>query len=142
MNIIRIATNNEISIHPYPKCKNYSEENSALYQLIGDCDMIEHVMPKRLYSEVGGSNKVSQIEGSCVSMLIDEEGLLKYKDINVVASYLYESDRHGSPIVGNVLIVGEKWERNGFSFCGISEIQFNTIFPKLKGLVEKAGAVI
>ena len=139
MNIIKITTNNEISIHSYPT-EIIHEENKALRQLIGNnCRIFEHVMPQRLYSELGAPSSVTNIDGECISMLIDEEGLLKPNSVNLVGSFLYESDKHANPIAGNVLIVGEKWEEDGISFCGIAEEQFNLIYPKLKALVEKAG---
>ena len=42
-----------------------------------------------------------------VMMLVDEEYLYpKTAQINPIASYLYETDVHGHPINGNVLIIG------------------------------------
>lgn len=139
MKIIRISTDNEILVLEYPTGVSYAEENAALREMIGPtCDTYEHVMPKRLYNELGASNKVSRIPGNCVNMLVDEEGLLKKLPVNMVGSWLYESDQHGHPIVGNILIAGEVDEGDGISFCGISEEQFNLLYMKLKGLVEKA----
>ena len=40
-------------------------------------------------------------------MLVNESGLLQDLDINTVGSYLYGTDMHGVPIVGNVLIMKE-----------------------------------
>lgn len=138
MNIIRITTGNMISIHEFPK-GNYSEQNKALRKLIGPkCDIYEHVMPRRLYDELGGSNRVGKNKGSCVSMLVDEEGLYHDLDTNTVGSYLYEADKHGNHIMGNILIVGEQQTRDGIDFCGMSEQQFELLYPKLKKLVEKA----
>ena len=68
------------------------ERNQALRDHIGPkCELYEHVMPKRLYKELHGSSK----RGNCVSMLVDEDG--HYHDLpeNLVASWLYESDKHG-----------------------------------------------
>ena len=48
--------------------------------------------------------------GECVSMLIDEEGRLKPNRANLIGSYLYEYDKHGCPILGNILFIGERWE--------------------------------
>ncbi len=138
MQIIRISTANEISIHDFPN-GSYSEQNRVLRELIGlCCELYEHVMPKRLYRELRASNKVGKKKGSCVSMLIDEKGLYHDLEVNLVGSYLYETDKHGCAIVGNILIVGEAWGRDGIDFCGISEDQFHLLFPKLKELAEKA----
>ena len=39
-------------------------------------------------------------------MIVDEEGLFKAKPVvNFFASWLYETHKHGHPIVGNVLIM-------------------------------------
>lgn len=138
MKIIRISTDNEISTHEYPG-GTYNAQNQNLRELIGPrCELYEHVMPKRLYTELGGSNKVSNEEGGCVSMLIDEEGLYHDLESNIVGSYLYEADKHGCAIAGNILIVGERWNEDGIDFCGISDNQFGVLYPKLKEIAEKA----
>lgn len=138
MKIIRISTENEITIHEFPE-GTYREQNRKLREMIGHrCELYEHVMPKRLYTELGGSNKVSNEKGSCVSMLIDEEGFFHDLETNIVGSYLYEADKHGCVIAGNILIVGERWTEDGIDFCGISDNQFNILYPRLKKLTEKA----
>ena len=71
-------------------------------------------------------------------MLIDEEGLYHDLDDNMVGSYLYETDRHGHVIAGNILIVGEVWTGDGIGFCGMSDIQFNLLYPQLEKLTKKA----
>lgn len=138
MKLIKITTDNEISVHEFPE-GNYSEQNEALADLIGPkCRLCEHVMPNRLYKELGGSNKVGKVKWSCVSMLVDEEFLYHDLDMNGVGSFLYETDKHGSPIMGNILIVGEVWTGDGIDFCGMSEQQFNLLYPKLEELTKKA----
>lgn len=138
MKIIRITTDNDISIHELPE-GSYEEKNSALRKLIGNrCELCEHVMPMRLYTLLGRSNKVGKEKGSCVSMLIDEEGLFHDLACNLVGSFLYESDKHGNPIVGNILIIGEYWNGDGIDFCGISESQFNILYSKLEKLTKEA----
>lgn len=134
MKLIKITTENQISVHDFPE-GNIMEQNQALRNHIGPkCEIYEHVMPTRLYKELHGSNK----SGNCVSMLVDEDG--HYHDLpeNLVASWLYESDKHGYPILGNVLIVGEKWEGSGIIFCGIPGDQFDLLFPQLRKLTEEA----
>ena len=54
-----------------------------------------------------------------------------------IASWLYETDRHGYPILGNALIIGEKYGNAGIEFCEMSEEQFNLIFPRLKDCEKK-----
>lgn len=138
MKIIKITADNEISVHDFPQ-GDYSQQNKALRELIGpECELYEHVMPKRLYKELGGSDKVTKTKGSCVSMLIDEEGLYHDLETNMVGCFLYETDIHGAPIVGTILIVGEQWGSDGIDFCGISENQFSLLYPKLEELTKKA----
>lgn len=71
-------------------------------------------------------------------MLIDEEGIYHDLEDNIVGSYLYETDKHGHMIAGNILIVGEVWGRDGIDFCGISDSQFDLLYPKLEELARKA----
>lgn len=41
-------------------------------------------------------------------MIVDEEGLLKPNFINLTGSWLYGTETHGNPIMGNILIVREE----------------------------------
>ena len=50
----------------------------------------------------------------------------------LIGSYLYEYDKHGCPILGNILFIGEKMGNSGVDFCGISEENFDRL---KKGLV-------
>lgn len=122
MKLIKISTNLELTIHDFPT-GTHGEQNEYLRELIGeDCRLYEHVMPKRLYTDLKMKNHPTKIPGQCVSMLIDEESLLKEGNIpNLIGSYLYETDKHKIPIMGNVLFVGEEWTGDGIDFCGIEE---------------------
>ena len=72
--------------------------------------------PKRLYTLTE--------EQYPVMMLVDEEYLFhKTAQVNPIASYLYETDVHGHPINGNVLIIGMKEGLDGMEFCGINAEQ-------------------
>lgn len=53
--------------------------------------LIEHVNPMRLKRPY--------------CMLVNESGLLLDLDLNTIGSWLYGTDRHGQPIVGNVMIM-------------------------------------
>ena len=142
MRIIKISTDKKISVHDFPE-GSYSDQNRVLKELIGPrCELFEHVMPKRLYTVLGGSNKVRKKEGSCVSMLIDEEGLYHDLEDNMVGSWLYETDKHGHPIVGNILIIDKVKGSDGIDFCGISDSQFDLLYPKLNELVKKARELV
>lgn len=138
MKIIRITTSDKISVHDFPE-GTYEEQNRILREYIGPkCSIYERVKPKRLYTEFGGSAEAGNEKGNCVSMLIDEDGLYNGLAENLAGSWLYESDRHGNEIVGNILIVGEVWTDDGIDFCGISESQFNMLYPKLENLAKEA----
>lgn len=138
MKIIRITTDNEIFTHEFPQ-GSISTVNNELYSLIGPhCELMEHVMPNRLYKVLGASNRPNKELGSCTSMLMDEEACYHDLEVNLVASWLYESDIHGHPIMGTVLIIGEHWGGDGLEFCGMSDEQYNLLYPKLEELTKKA----
>ena len=137
MKIIKITTDNEISVHEFPE-GTYEEQFEVLRNLIGPkCELIEHVMPKRLYNVIGASNTVRRELGSCANILIDEDGHYHKLPVNVVGSWMYETDKHGYPILGNILVAGETWHGAGIDFCGLSEDQFNLIYPQLEEIVKK-----
>lgn len=134
MRMIRITTDNEISVHEFPE-GTFAEENAVIREHIGPrCELYEGVRPKRLYNELGAATS----RNGGVSMLVDEDGLYHELDMNTVGSWLYETDKHGHPIVGNILIVGTEWRGNGVSFCGISEEQFDLLYPQLEEITRKA----
>ncbi|RKJ19610.1 hypothetical protein D7X48_12650 [bacterium D16-50] len=140
MKIIRISTDSEMSVHEFPE-GTYREQNEELRRLIGpQCELFEHVLPKRLYSELGVPGKVLREAGGFVSMLIDEEGIFNDLDENPIGSYLYETDKHGHPIAGNILLVGEKLSSEGVDFCGISDKRFGLLYTQLKEMIEKERA--
>ena len=136
MKIIKISTDLEMTIHEFPT-GTYEEQNKYLRELIGeDCELYEHVMPKRLYTELQHLDRPTKISGQCVSMLIDEECLLKGKlTPNLIGSYLYETDKHRNPILGNILFVGEEWTCDGVDFCGIEESVFQKLELQLNNMI-------
>ena len=113
MNLIKISTDLELSVHEFPT-GTHEEQNNKLRELIGnDCRLYEHVMPKRLYTELHQMDHPTKVKGQCVSMLIDEEGLLKEVIIpNLIGSYLYETD-----------------------FCGIEESVFKILELQLNNMI-------
>ncbi len=121
MRLIRITTDNEVSI--CEKEGMYTRDELAM--LIGeDCEYAETVMPRRLYNELG----IPKIEAV---MLVDEDGRMRDKPMNVLGSWLYETDKHCTPIVGNVLITGfmQGNERNDVS--DMKEEQLNHLYDFL-----------
>ncbi len=145
-NLIKISTDLKLTVHEFPT-GGYVEENQFLRNLIGNrCYVYEHIMPSRLYSELHMKDRPTKVDGQCVSMLIDEEGLFKKNEPNLIGSYLYETDKHGHPIMGNVLFVGERWNDDGIDFCGIEDsvfeelrMQLNYILDAIKKMKEVFG---
>lgn len=135
MKLIRISTDLELSVHEFP-AGTHSEQNDYLRELIGNkCNLYEHVMPERLYTDLKMKNRPTKVPGQCVSMLIDEEGLLKPNIPNLIGSYLYKTDEHNIPIMGNILFVGEEWGGDGIDFCGIEEETFKLLELELNNMV-------
>lgn len=112
MKLIKISTDLEMTVHEFPTGNN-GKQNKVLRELIGNgCDLYEHVMPRRLYTELHQKNRPTKIPGQCVSMLVDEKGRIKEgMEPNLIGSYLYETEKHGNPIMGNILFVGGKMGR-------------------------------
>lgn len=135
MKLIKISTDLVLSVHEFPN-GTHEEQNQFLRELIGnDCRIYEHVMPDRLYTELHMFDRPSKIPGQCVSMLIDEEGRLKENVPNLIGSYLYRTEQHGCPIMGNILFVGEEWGGDGIDFCGIEDSVFELLELELNNLI-------
>ena len=135
MKLIKISTDLVLSVHEFPN-GTHEEQNQFLRELIGnDCRTYEHVMPDRLYTEWHMFGRPSKIPGQCVSMLIDEEGRLKENVPNLIGSYLYRTEQHGYPIMGNILFVGEEWGGDGIDFCGIEDSVFELLELELNNLI-------
>lgn len=142
MKIIRISTDLTMTTHDFPT-GTYEQQNRFLRDLIGNgCEICEHVMPKRLYECLHMKDAPTNIAGQCVSMLVDEEGLSKENTPNLIGSYLYETDKHHHPIMGNVLFVGEEWTSDGVDFCGIEESEFQTLELQLSNMIAAMKATL
>ena len=138
MRIIKISTDNEVSVHDFPK-GTIQAQNERLRELIGPRgETYEHVLPKRLYTEFGVPNGIMREKGGFVSMLVDGDGISHGLEPNLVGSYLYGTDEHGHPIVGNILLIGEKLEDEGVEFCGISDRRLGLLYPQMEEMAKKA----
>lgn len=133
--IIKVSMNLEVTVHDFPD-GTLTEQNRKLYELIGNgCDMIENVMPKRLYRELGHTTTVLRENSKCVSMLVDEEFSFRNGlQPNLIGCYLYETDKHGSPIMGDILFVGLAHIGDGIGFTGIEPETFDTLHKQLKNM--------
>lgn len=139
MKILKVTEDMHLTEHEWPEGETIEMQNDFLHKLIDEdkCELFEHVMPIRLYEELGHSNRPTVIHpGRCVSMLIDEEGLYNDYDANPVGSYLYETDINGNPIMGPVIFVGERMTDDGPCFCGIDDKVFDTLKHQIKHLID------
>lgn len=132
--MILITTDDEVKELEYPT--GFGSWNKLRDHIGNECELLEHVQPKRLYTEIGAGFEIKNVSGSKVSMLVDEEFYFHCDEtkLNKIASWLYETDRHGYPILGNALIIGEKYGNAGIEFCEMSEEQFDIVFPRLEEL--------
>ena len=85
---VKITTENRILVVELPSWSLKNREK----ELHADC--IETVKTQRMY----------ELFGDMVVMLVDESGFVKNKPLNVYASWLYGADQHGSFIAGDVLL--------------------------------------
>lgn len=68
-------------------------------------------------------------------MVVNEEGLCNGLPVNPIASYLYQTDIHGQPIVGNVVIVKEGIFEDERDIVGIPDDEANSIMGKLLKII-------
>lgn len=55
-------------------------------------------------------------------MVVNEEGLLRNLPMNVLGSFLYRTDIHGSPIVGDIVLLKEGINSDGeYDLLGLTE---------------------
>lgn len=86
------------------------EFSEPVYKSIGEVvdGWIEIVHPVRL--------------GRPYCMVVNEEGLLRNLPMNVLGSFLYRTDIHGSPIVGDVVLLREGINSYGeYDLLGLTE---------------------
>lgn len=105
--IVKVSPDMKITVYSYPE----KDELKQLREMIG-CQYAEHVRPQFLYKLFGFNWNPNKPDA--VGMLIDEEGKLRGKRVNQIASALYSPI---DPIVGDVIFVGE----HGEEFCGLDE---------------------
>lgn len=135
MKIIKISTDNELTAYEFPSGTD-RQQNKFLRELIGNgCDIYECVMPKRLYTEWG-------MKAQSVCMLVDEEGGCKENVQNLIGSYLYETDKHNCPIMGNILFVGLLPSGGSVELSGIEDSVFPVLESKLNDAILKMKGIL
>ena len=135
--IRRVTTDRQVTEHEFPT----EDINDTLHALIGEkCFLYERVRPKRLYIELGHpSDYYSDIS---VTMLVDEEGIYHELKENPFASWLYETDKHGWPIWGDVLFIGESAVEDGIDFCDMCEATVEKLKEQVKEFNKKRSAAL
>ena len=72
-------------------------------------------------------------------MIVNEEGLIKELPINIVGSLMYGTPVHGSPIVGNIVIMKEGWTSEGKDLIGLTDEELAQITNELVAMFQRAG---
>ena len=126
--LIRITADGGITLEDFPCGSRWREE---LNRMVGpDCRLAECVWPRRLYRELHVPHVQTAKTGLC--MIVDEDGIRKNLPLNVAGSWLYETDKHHAPILGNILIVGECRQQDGCTdLCGIPDNLLREVYPAL-----------
>lgn len=65
-------------------------------------------------------------------MVVNEEGLLQCLPLNLYGSYLYGTDLHCNPIVGNIVILKEGWVNGERDFIGLSDEECNAFAEQIE----------
>ena len=65
-------------------------------------------------------------------MIVNDEGLLLDLPLNRLGSILYETQKHGSPIVGNVVIMKEGWTCDGMDILGLEPHEEEALMDDLR----------
>jgi len=119
MKAVTITTDNIVSI------VEVQSNGSPLYKQMNEVvgGYYENVYPRRLK------------EGFV--MVVNEEGLMKELPLNIIGSYLYETDKHGSPIVGDVIILKLGHFQGEPDVVGLTDDEANEIMNDLLKTVEK-----
>ena len=115
---IVVGTDNRLTVQDF---------EAPLYKTVGEAvdGWIEIVRP-------GGLKKP-------FVMIVNEEGLIKELPINIVGSLMYGKPVHGSPIVGNIVIMKEGWTSEGKDLIGLTDEEAAQITNELVAMFQRAG---
>lgn len=86
MKTLKITTDNKISII------DLDFDHESLREEVGG------------YVELVRTQKLRDYFKTKVVMIVDEEGLVKNLPMNPMGCYFYDTDKHGNPIVGDVIL--------------------------------------
>ena len=74
-----------------------------------------------------------------LTMIVDEEGLLKGLPHNPIGCYMYETDKHNQPIVGDIIIMREEMTNDGIVLIGLEQSHIDDLLPLIKRLSKMFG---
>ena len=74
-----------------------------------------------------------------LTMIVDEEGLPKELPLNPIGCYMYETDKHNQPIVGDIIIMREEMTNDGIVLIGLEQSHIDDLLPLIKRLSKMFG---
>lgn len=97
--------------------------NDPLYKTVGAAvgGYIEHVRPMRLARPF--------------CMIVNEEGLLLDLPLNHIGSFYYGTDKHGAPIVGNIVIMKDGYRDDGPDIVGLDDSEVEQVKHTISTLI-------
>lgn len=115
---IVITTDNVVSAEDF---------TSPLYESVGKVvdGYIEIVSPRGLPSPF--------------CMIVNEEGIIKGLPMNIVGSFLYQTYIHGSPILGNIVIMKYGMTPEGPDIVGLEDEETAVIEKIIRGICPAKG---
>jgi hypothetical protein len=69
-------------------------------------------------------------------MIVDEEGIIKELELNPVGCYLYETDIHRQPIVGDIILMREKMTVDGILLDGLRDSDVDFLMKDIGRLIK------
>lgn len=67
-------------------------------------------------------------------MIVDDDGLRKKEPLNAIGSIFYETHKHGSPIVGTIVIMKQGFGPDGADIIGLDSEDIDALLPRIKTL--------
>ncbi len=93
---------------------------------------------KSIRNELGGYLEVVRpmklVRPFC--MIVDEEGLLKNLPLNPLGCWLYGTEEHLQPIVGDIIIMAEMDSIDGIIFKGLTDTQIESLTNDLTEFIQ------
>lgn len=92
----------------------------------------------RSTSEVTGGFEIVYPRGlpQPYCMIVDDEGLRKKEPLNAIGSIFYETHKHGSPIVGTIVIMKQGYGPDGPDIVGLDSEDIDALLPRIQTLTK------